>query len=434
MFLPKLLRSTILFRHLSAIIFYLMLFTSHTLSAGLSLQNAEVIALQKDVSHLIPKQKALALDEQAIADGQLTDPKLKLGLMNFPIDTFDRDQEPMTQLQFGIQQAFPAGDSLKYKSARTQKLADVERSKAKLEMLNVTRSVRLFWLETYYWVQAADVVAKSRSLFDQLVSISRSRYAAGGRNQQDVIQAELELEKLADRELKIQSMQEQNRVSLARWIGFDKIAQADFLSLPTLSNAKTLEEITNILQRHPAISQEQEKVIAGQEAVKLAREAYKSKWMLDVTYGDRTGQNPNGSDREDFLSAMVILNLPLFTENRQDRQLASSEHKVTAAQKMRDSRYQEMEGELQREYTNWLHLGERIELYQNHILPSTKENVEATLKAYQNRRADFTNLAKARLAVLNTELDLLRLIADKMKSQAKLLYLQADGLVEGEQG
>jgi cobalt-zinc-cadmium efflux system outer membrane protein len=48
-----------------------------------------------------------AMSEIPSQMGTLPDPVLSFGAMNFPTDSFDRDQEPMTQLQVGISQAFP---------------------------------------------------------------------------------------------------------------------------------------------------------------------------------------------------------------------------------------------------------------------------------------------------------------------------------------
>ncbi len=89
----------------------------------LSLADAERIALGADPG--VARFRALAdgLRERAVADAQLPDPKLKLGLMNFPTDTFDRTQEPMTQVQVGAVQAFPRGDSLALSGQRTRALS-----------------------------------------------------------------------------------------------------------------------------------------------------------------------------------------------------------------------------------------------------------------------------------------------------------------------
>jgi outer membrane protein TolC len=394
--------------------------------ASLTLANAESIALETDSSHQVSTQKALALEQRAIADAQLPDPRLKIGMMNLPTNSFNRSQEAMTQLQLGVQQAFPAGDSLKYKASRTASLANVEHFKADKQKQDVLRSVRMSWLENVYWTHAEQVIKNSRRLFKQLLSITRSRYASGGKNQQDVIQAELELEKLTDREIRIASKKEQNKADLARWIGHQNVLQAGFNGFPEISTPVPYDILENNLKNHPSIKIEAGKVNAGKKAVQLAKEAYKPKWMLDVTYGDRIGNNPDGSERDDFLSAMVLLDIPLFTENRQDRNSSASQLQVNAAQKAMDSVYLELQSRLQRDYSNWQHLQERVSLYEDRILPQSKESVRSALKAYQSRRGDFTSTVKARLAVLNTELDLIRLKVDLKKEQVNLLFLQGE--------
>ena len=49
--------------------------------------------------------------EKSVAEGELMDPKLQIGLLNLPTDTFDFDQEPMTQFKVSYIQQFPSGDS-----------------------------------------------------------------------------------------------------------------------------------------------------------------------------------------------------------------------------------------------------------------------------------------------------------------------------------
>jgi len=105
------------------LVFLFIVFTTTSTYAGaapsLTLQEAETLALEMDPGSKRFQSLARSMQERSIADGQLPDPKFRFGLMNFPVDTFNRDQEPMTQIQFGMQQQFPRGDSLDIKSQRT---------------------------------------------------------------------------------------------------------------------------------------------------------------------------------------------------------------------------------------------------------------------------------------------------------------------------
>ena len=63
--------------------------------ATLSLKEAEQIALDLDPMTKVFAARAEAYTEQAVAEGQLPDPKLKLGTVNVPVDSFDIEQEPI---------------------------------------------------------------------------------------------------------------------------------------------------------------------------------------------------------------------------------------------------------------------------------------------------------------------------------------------------
>jgi len=197
--------------------------------------------------------------------------------------------------------------------------------------------------------------------------------------------------------------------------------------------------------------------------VAMAREAYKPRWMVDLTYGVRQGRNPasglsdeqrtvnlarkllaqqgvslpnyglidsrlapTGTDRADFLSVMVLVDLPLFTGNRQDRRLAASRHETQAAMRARDNELLELRRTLDETYAGWERAGERLERYRTALIPQARESAEAALSAYQSDRGDFNALMRARIAELETRLEALRLIVDRAKAQAGLLFLAGD--------
>lgn len=403
-----------------------MLFMSFPVTAELTMQEAETFALAEDPMLRGFQQRAYAFREQSVADGELPDPKIKLGLMSLPTDTFKFTQEPMTQAQIGVQQMFPAGDTLKHKSRKTNLMSKVEQSKAELQGLEVIRNVRKAWLESFYWVSASKVVRESQELFEQLIRITHSRYAVGGKKQQDIIRAELELEMLHDKEISIKSMEEKSRADLARWIGMERAAQPLSEQLPELMSVPARENIQKALEKHPAIDVENATVLASKQDVAIAREAYKPKWMLDVTYGARGGENADRSNRADFLSTMVVIDIPLFAEKRQDKRLAASQHRVTASMLGRDNRYRELQKSLDKSLADWDRLGERLSRYESTLLPHAKANAEASLNAYQSDQGDFTMLMRARITELNTRLQAVRLEVDRAKAQAELLYLAGE--------
>lgn len=392
----------------------------------LGLARAEQLALDRDTLRGSLDEKVDALEQQSIADQQLPDPKVQLGLLNFPTDTFRRDQEPMTQIQVGVQQAFPRGDSLQIRSEQTGARAQQMREMSRNREATVRRDVRLAWLELYYWVQAEDIIVHNKDLFSQLLNVTQYQYSSGRRKQQDVIRAQLESSQLDDRLTEVQGKQDVARASLSRWIGEQAAAQGLPKVLPEAVPVPPRQVLQDKLLQHPKLRAATTDIEVQQKDVALAREAYKPEWMLGVNYGVRDGTNTNGSNRADFLSAMVTVDIPLFTAKRQDRKLQASQHQLQAAQWVFDDQYRELAQLLDSSYAEWTRLQERQQLYKTTLLPQARQNAESALLAYQNDTADFANVMRARITELDIELKYLRITLDLYKAQAKIAYLAGD--------
>jgi outer membrane protein TolC len=388
----------------------------------LTLDEAVRLALDAESVSTALDFRASSFESQAAAAGQLPDPKLKIGLANFPTDTFSRSQEAMTQLQLGVVQSFPRGHSRAIKSRMTQDMAEKSRLLATDARLKAQHDVTQDWLELYYWLQAEQTVQQSRSWFRKLVGITESRYRVGSASQQDVVQAGLELDRLAERIEQIHIKQDMARAELSRWIG-DAARRSLPRGLPGFPEPDVMNSESVDLKQHPLLQSRDAEVSAGEDKVDLARQAYKPGWALDVTYGDRSGVNPDGGERADFLSAKVLLDIPLFTSKRQDQALAASQHELEAVRQERETLYREIRSQLQAARSS-LHIQQRqIVLYQERLVPQSHRHAELSLHAYENNRVEFNSVVLARIAELDTRLKALRLEVDRASTVTKLAYL-----------
>lgn len=96
----------------------------------LTLQEAEQRALQRDALIKGFAQKAQAYGEQAKSKEAWPDPRIKLGAQAVPVDSFDLDQEAMTQLVVGYQQMLPRGNSLEYASKSISAMSRMQIAKS----------------------------------------------------------------------------------------------------------------------------------------------------------------------------------------------------------------------------------------------------------------------------------------------------------------
>jgi outer membrane protein TolC len=407
----------------SCLLSAMLLFSTNVLA--LSLKQAEQLAIQSDPSIESFKATSRSFVDESVADGTLPDPKLRLGAVNVPVDTFDLEQEQMTQLKVGIQQSFPRGDVLSIKQQQSQYLSSAALSMADDTQLKIIRDVRETYLNLFYEVSAYQIIRETRQLFSELVKITESNYAAGRVNQQDVVLAGLELSRLDDRTAKIQASEESYRAQLAQWIG-DPAWNSVSMDFPELPNLPEQVDLNQVIPQHPIIRAESSKVSASKKMTEMAKQDYKPGWSLMVDYGFRSGNNPDGTERSDFASAIVSLDVPLFTGNRQDKKVTSSEKKTSAARYSKDDQMRKLKQMYDKNQHVWIRLGEREELYKNSLLTAAKNNSKASLKAYQSGVSEFNTLMRAQITELDVRLEDLRVRVDRAVTQAKLLYITGD--------
>ncbi len=397
---------------------------------ALNLKQAEQLATQSDPSIERFKSTSRSYTDASVADDTLPDPKLRIGASNVPIDTFALDQENMTQLKLGIQQSFPAGDTLEIKSQQSKYLSSSALALANDVELKILRDVRETYLNLHYETTAHQIIIETKKLFSDLVTITESIYASGRAtaSQQDVVLANLELARLDDRLTKIQAREEGYRATLAQWVGDPAWGSIDknFPELPALPAAPEDVDLNKIIPQHPLIRSESARVNASKQMVEMAKQEYKPGFSATLDYGYRSGASANGVDRADFLTAMVSMDIPLFTENRQDKKVSSNVQKTAAAQHSKDDKLRLLKQYFEKNQYLWQRLGERQELYKNSLLTSAKNNTTTALTAYQSGISEFNTLMRAEITELDVRLEDLRIRVDRAIAQARLLYITGD--------
>ena len=409
--------------YLCWLVFISLSFASDVLA--LNLQQAEMLSVQADPAIESFKAYSQSFDADSIADDTLPDPKFRLGAVNVPVDTFDLQQEQMTQLKIGIQQSFPRGDSLSIKKEQSQFLSRSSLAMADDTRLKILRDVREAYLNLFYEISAYQVIRETRYLFSKLVKVTESNYAAGRVTQQDVVLAGLELSRLDDRSTKIQSQEESYRAELAQWIGdvaWDNIDR-EFPDLPALAPDIN---INTVITQHPLIRSESAKIDASKKMTEMAMQDYKPGWGLLVDYGYRSGNNPDGTERADFATALVTLDVPLFTGNRQDKKVSSNEKKILAARYSKDDKLRQLKKFYEKNQHRWQRLGDRESLYKTSLLTAAKNNSEVALKSYQSGVTEFNTLMRAQITELDVRLEDLRVRVDRAIAHARLLYITGD--------
>ncbi len=376
-----------------------------------------------------------AMEAGSVSAGSLPDPMLNVGFANLPTDTFDFDQEAMTQFKVGVSQVFPRGDSLALRQKQLALEAAAHPYRREERRARVAMEVSGLWLEAFRAEETIRLIEVDRSLFEDLVDVVQASYATarGTARQQDLIRAQLELTRLEDRLTRLDEQYAIAASRLGEWVGgaagtYPHTALQLARELPSLELAQpalvataTAEGLAQRLRGHPAILGLDQRIEASETGISLAEQNYKPQWQVNASYGYRD-DDPSGNDRADFFSVGVAVDLPLFTSRRQDQQVQSAIAESEAIRTERSLALRNMVAELETQRSRLQRLEARRQLYRDRLLPEMEDHAEASLTAYTNDDGDFAEVVRARIDVLNARIEALEIEIARLKTISQLNY------------
>ncbi len=407
---------------------FLMVFSACQLAAH---AQAETLTLQRVIDEALAEDPGLralagagaAESELAIADASFPDPVVNVAAANFPVDTFNFDQEPMTQFRVALRQELPRGDARSLKREKRQVRASQFEVRARDRRATIVRSVSAAWIDAFRDTRVSALLDESRPLFTELVRLAQSSYAVGESSQQDVIRAELELLRLQDRELRVEEQLQHSRILLSRWIGETARQpipgeRAD-IEAPRLTEPQWEER----LRKHAAVALLALAVDEQSIEVTLAEQDYRPRFGMEVAYGARGGEDFQGKSRPDFLSVGLTFDLPLFTGARQDRRVSAARHLQGAAKDQRLDRLAQLKRELADAQRQLELLSTRLVLFEAEIVPTSEQAAQAALAGYRVRSNDFAEVMRAYIAELDARIELEGMRAGIARAAVDLRYL-----------
>lgn len=405
--------------------------------------SAEVLSLQQAVEKAINQDNWLISSQQkesairALSQGMtaLPDPKINVGLLNMPTDSFDFNQEAMTQFSVSVSQMFPAGDTLrltgeKYAAQGDQMplMRDNRRAMLAMEVSNL-------WLTAYNYEESIKLVKQNRALFEQLHEAVESSYSSayGRAKQQDLVRSELELIKLDHRLTQLRQAKENALKKLSQYIFpkmFDQDESDQSITLKTVTgpisgislNTLTSDALAAHLSQHPLVRLVDVQSNAAQIDKAIAEQKYKPEWGVTLGYGYR-GDDLSSKDRADLASIAVSVSMPIFSSSRQDAQVKAAALQVESFLSEKQLVLNELMAKYRTLTSDIVLLDQRIRLYQTKLLPSHRESAQTILNAYTSNDGVFSDVVQARIATLNAQIELLNIRIERFKRLAELNYV-----------
>lgn len=393
---------------------------------GLTLDHAVELALSENPGLAELNARASALSEVPPQVGTMPDPTLTLSTLNLPVDTFSLSQEAMTQVpQVGIsfELPFPGKLGLREEAASFDaKSAEFDVDEMRLALI---RNVHIVWWNLFFLDQALGIVQRNQDLLRQFIQVAESKYRTGQGIQPDVLLGQVELSKLLEIEIDLKASRQNESAALnalldrsaAKKVILSKVLNK---SLPPVPNIEPLRKIA--LDTRPVLFSLRSTVEAARTRVELAKKDYYPDFKLGANYGFRSGSNQNGSSRADFTSIMFSMNLPIFTDTKQDRALVQRKQNLIKQEYGLQDQVLQIDKEVEQAFADYRSSYEKASLFKTGIIPQAEQTTASMLAAYRVSKVDFLNLIRSQITLYNYQTQYWKAFSSGWQAWSKLEF------------
>lgn len=347
------------------------------------------------------------------AAGSLPDPRLSIGVDNYPISgppAFSLTRDDMTMGRVGFQQDLP--NLAKRHAAQARARAAIVTAQASQE--GKLRQIRLgagqAWIDLAYSqrrLAALDAIIRS---LRTLPSAARTAVTSGTARPAQSLGIDQAIAGLEDRRDELVAGVSRARAMLARWTGVQAPEIAGDVPAIDLVPAK----LRTALEQHPDIISADAGIRRAQADVDAARAEKRPDWGAEVAYQRR---DPRYGD---MVSAGVSMSLPLFARFRQDPRIAARQSAQAQAEAQREETLRTLAADLDAALADHEMHHSQWQRALRVLLPLARERAELETASYAAGRASLTDIIDAKTALADAELTALDREADVASDAVRL--------------
>ena len=365
--------------------------SSLTFDAAIALAHANAPSL---------RAKSLGADASRAARqaaGALPDPKLSVGVENFPISgplAYKPSRDNFSGVRVGLSQDIP--NLAKRRAQRTRADADIAVASADAVMEERTVAVEtgVAWITMAYAQRRLTALDRVRTSLANFIRTTPASVAAGSARPAQTVAGKLALAALDDRRDELVAALSTARANLGRWTGDnDPIAAG---RVPEFKIDRVA--LGQALDANPVIAPLTARLVQARADVRLAQADRHPDFGVDVSYLRR---DPRFGD---YVSGGVSIGLPLFQKHRQQPLIAARQ--ADAAQRLaeQEATRRELAAKLQAaladhdmHHAQWMRSREMLE-------PLARQRVDLETASYAAGRANLVDVADAETALVNVAL------------------------------
>ena len=389
----------------------------------LTIERAVATALEGNPTLAQIKARAEAMAAIPSQEGTLPDPTLSFGALNLPTASgLNLNREEMTMMAVGVSQAIPFPGKLALREKAATFEAEAAAKTVEEARLRLARDVNIRWWQLVSVHRSLLIIDDTERLLRQLAEIADTKYRVGQGLQQDVLSARLELATL--KQLKARHIGA-HRAEIARLNALlnrpadssIRLPDAVDTRLPDIRGDGDLQQQGE--QSRPLLAERRSAIDAAQSRLELAKKDYYPDFTLGTAYAFRQN-TPTGQSRSDFVSFQLSVNLPIYADRKQAKAVDQRNSELLKERYALDEAQREIQAEIASALAIYRGNREQFGLFDNGILPLARQNVTATLAAYQVGKTDYLNVIRAENTWFAYQMQYWQALAEARQSLAQL--------------
>lgn len=388
----------------------------------LTLQAATELAIADNPDLAQMQERAKAMAAIPSQESTLPDPQISFNAMSLPVNGFNVRQEDMTQLGVSVSQTIPFPGKLALREQAAQFEAEAATHNITEVQQRLLSEVKTVWWLIFYLDRAITVHYSKHIALEQFVQIARTKYEVGEGLQQDVLLAQLELSKLLDEMLMLNSSRRNAVASLNALLNKPantvlKLPETVDLKLP---NVKAEAQLYQVAENSRAILESNRQSIqAAQSRLDFAKKDFLPDFTVEVGYGARAN-TLDGHRRSDLLSLGVSINVPIFAAQKQAKAVDQRSSELMREKYALQDEWNKTRSQITQACTDYQRAKNQVVLYNAGIVPQAKQTVASMLAGYQVNKVDFLNLARSQITLFEYEIQYWKAFTEANQALAQL--------------
>lgn len=385
-----------------------MLIVFSTVNYSAFAQESDPDELVKHALLVNPELKSIEFQIQALRHKSESvqkwmDPVFMVEYSNFPWNTWNMGDSPMTGVQFKLQQTF----TLSGKNNRREATILAE-AKAFGWSLEEKRNQLAGLIRKTYWSltlvrQLRHVTEQHIVLVKQLIEAIRAKYQVGKVGQHDLMRLDVLQNRLED---DLGDFDRKERELSAALNSAMHRSLDNYIATPGLTDSAPIS--TN-LNEWIAFAKDNRPALKGLKArakvKRLAADTSEYERWPDITVwaGYRIRSKAGINDGTDQMTLGIALPLPFDYTGTYESQKSMYLSEALALDEQELALQDEINFRLEAALAAWERANQKTIAYSSDLIPKAKKTLESTLSAYQSDRTDFASLYQAELQLLEFE-------------------------------